>query len=374
MGLVTGTLGVAAFFDSRRFAAASNAFIGVLLFGVLILLVLILGYQMAVDTRVRQTESMRRKIREAAGKVVAARTAGNEQAAVKVSIPNRSALFNRRGVGILLRVFEEMNDNGRAALRELLLRMGYGNFVAKYLEGSDNQDVLVEMVRMVAELGMADKADRVSALLYTYRDNVELQYRAFLTLSRLGSTENLVRVCMDKDFVQTLSFRSLQQILVSYAGNQEQLYADLLNAPDPYVVRICIKRIGTGNMRRLAPLVERWLDSDNMNLLIDTVRTLGALHYVPAAARIATLISHERWEVRGMAVTALSELDGNSYVDQFVQALQDKEWQVRYNAGKALRDVPDKEALRKKVQATGDKYALEMLEYMMQTAEMWRSA
>lgn len=356
--------------DTPRFDQAVRAFAGVLLFGLFVLLVLILGYQVVVDARQRKRNLLRQRVRESVGKVLASR---NPDMVYQITIPDYQSLFDRRGLGVLLRVFEEMNEESRDVLRKMLMRIGYGNYVHKQLS-SEDEDFLTQLVRMVAELHLQDLSGKVSDLLYQYPHNTDLQYHCFLALSRLGATEEMAAVFMDLDFSHALSFRSLEQIMVAFQGSKKDLYAHLLYAPDPYVVRICIKRIGAERYEDLAPECMRWLNNPVMNLQMDAIRTLGQLRYRPAAGQIAAALQSPHWEVRGVAVTALAAIDLADCEDLMIAALQDSEWQVRYNAGTALRGCASLEELVHKVQATQDKFALEMLEYMMQTAEIWGTA
>jgi HEAT repeat protein len=96
---------------------------------------------------------------------------------------------------------------------------------------------------------------------------------------------------------------------------------------------------------------------------------LSTLSYKPVAEKIIALVKHERWEVRSVAVNSLAALGPSDYTDQFVLALQDSEWQVRFNAGSALSKIRDG-TIREKVLATGDKFALDMLEYMTDMVEI----
>jgi HEAT repeat protein len=67
--------------------------------------------------------------------------------------------------------------------------------------------------------------------------------------------------------------------------------------------------------------------------------------------------------VRSIAATALGAIDAARYADRIESALHDGVWQVRYNAAKALCDVPDIDAILLRVEASGDRYAYEILRY-----------
>lgn len=355
---------------TQRISAAANSLIGILLFGLVLMLLLLFGHYVVADIRMRDRTAIKRSLLEAVSQYRKAATP-KEAAAVQVQSP--AALCSRRGIAVLTQTADGLDDDSRAALRAVLLNMGFAKRLDEELNSS-NETYLAEIISLVGDLDLIGLDSRIAALMYTHKNNVDLQFQAFLTLSRLGSRDYIMRVCMDKNFVQSLSFRSLQQVLTSYNGDRTDLYAQLLSAPDPYLVRIAIKQAGLSGFVSLADQVMPWLSSDNYNIQIDAVRTLGLLRYTPAAMQIAPLLRHERWEVRSVAVTAVAAIDVDAFAGQLLHALQDSEWQVRYNAALALQQLPNQAQVKEKVAATGDRFALEMYEYMAHTASLWRKA
>lgn len=353
-----------------RFTAAANSFAIILGCGIVLMLLLVFGYYITDASKTRKKDELKAAILDA---VVRASEAKTPEEAEKVRIAKGRALFDRQGIAMLAQVFDSLNDDGREVLRGILFRMKAAKYINAQMD-STNEDYIVEIIRMIGDLDLVGLDSRIVALMYSYKNNVELQYQGFLALSRLGSRDYIIRICMDKNFVQTLSFRSLQQVLQVYSGDRPDLYAALISSPDPYIIRICIKRIGAEKVESLAPRVVEFLTSKNLNLVIDAVRTLGQLQYQPAAKKLVPLLEDARWEVRSMAVTAIAAIDRDSYESELIKALQDREWQVRYNAASALKDFANMDDIRQKVQQTGDRYALEMLEYMAQANEIWRRA
>lgn len=354
----------------RRMAAAADAFVWVLAFGLVLMLVFVFGYFFSDESKNRKKDSLKIKILDA---VYKANTAKTQQELDAVTLQNARLSFDRQGIAVLSQVYESLNAQGRETLRGILMRSNAVKQLEKQLE-SENEDYLVEIIRLVGDLQLLELDKKVATLIYLHRDNIDLQFQGFLALSRMGSRDNIVNICMDREFAQSLSFRSLQQVVQAYAGDKVELYARLFVSPDPYIVRICVKRVGVEHITELADEVLPFLDSDNFNLVIDAARTLGLLKYAPAAEKIAPLLIDRRWEVRSVAATALGSIDCDTYEKDLVRALQDREWQVRYNAAAVLKDSANIDQVRQDVVATGDRYALEMLEFMTQTNQIWRRA
>ncbi|NLW79316.1 MAG: HEAT repeat domain-containing protein [Ruminococcaceae bacterium] len=290
-----------------------------------------------------------------------------------ISIPGGEKVFGRDRLFILAEVFDEIDDQYKPALRGIVLKMGFREYINKQF-GTNDMEYLILIIRMIGDLELVGMDSRVASLMYTHRGDINLQYQAYLTLAILGSQDHIVHICMDENYVQTLSFRSLQEVLKAYTGDKEELYDILLASPDPFVVRICIKRIGAEGVARLADKVFPYLGNGNFNIVIDAARTLGQLKYQPAAEKLVALLKNDRWEVRSIAVSALAAIDPADYEAPIAEALRDKEWQVRYNAALALSRSPNMDALLEKVKATGDRYAYEALEYVAQANNIFGKA
>jgi hypothetical protein len=280
-----------------------------------------------------------------------------------LSLPvKQRKLLSRNGLIILNELFELGDGPTRQALSVMLHNAKTERLIGRKLNVRKAED-LVLIIRLVGALNLKSLAGKVALILYSRRKNVDLQYQSFMTLSTMGCYEQLVSICRDKGFVHILSFRSLQEVLKAYGGDKAALYRALMQSPDRFIVRICIKRIGLESHVGFAGDVLPYLEADDYNTVIDAARTLGQLRHAPAAPKLIGLLAHDRWEVRSIAATALGAIDAARYADRIESALHDGVWQVRYNAAKALCDVPDIDAILLRVEASGDRYAYEILRY-----------
>lgn len=353
---------------SASFGSMVRVFIMVLLaFVVVLLLILIRTYASTVHSE-KMRKRLTRSIKEATQKAMSAKS--DKQAH---EILSSKEIFTRAGLAVLGDVFAEMDKKDKNKLKTVLLQLDIEKNLAAQLK-SDNEDYLIELIHLTCDLELTSLADAVANAMVTHYDNTDVQYEAFMTLSIFGSYDKIIDICKNKDFVLTLSFRSLQEIIGAYTGNKPALFKALLGSADAYINRVCIKEIGSNGIKELAGEVVPFMDSENINLIMDAVRTLSALKYTDAVEKIRTFLEHERWEVRCVAVTSLAEIEVKSHIDDFVKALQDSEWQVRYNAGSVLSAVPDDEGeIIKKVAATGDNFAIEMMNYMKSLAQLGRA-
>ncbi|MDL2225088.1 HEAT repeat domain-containing protein [Eubacteriales bacterium OttesenSCG-928-M02] len=288
----------------------------------------------------------------------------------RYTVPGLRKPFSRNSLIIFASLMERSDIYEKERIREMMLAMGYEEYVTKQL-GTRDMGYLILMLRMVGELRLEEQADNVKKMLYTHKNETDLQYQGLLTLSVLGAYDSIVSIAMDESFVQSLSFRSLQEIFKSFSGDKEMLYSALLDSPDTFIRRIAIKRIGAEGFTRLADRIIPYLDENNYNVVIDTARSLGQLKAQQAAPDIAELLTHTQWEVRAVAVAALASIDIVRWEKQVVLALSDPEWTVRNNAAAALSKTPYADRILLDVVESGDKYAFEVLKYMMETHGLW---
>ncbi len=270
---------------------------------------------------------------------------------------------SRKGLAILVDLFEGNDEPYEKALRELVIAAGFERVLKRRIKDRNIGDLIIT-IRLVGELKLTVFANDIMKLLYKHKSDIDLQYQGLLSLAQLAGHEQIVHIAQDKNYIQTLSFRSLQEIFKVYDGDKCALYGALLDSPDKFVRRICIKRIGLEGLDGFAPLIHPCLESEDFNTVLDAARTLGQLKYAPAAPKLIELLSHVRWEVRSIAASALSGIDLERYAPQIADVLFDREWQVRYNAAKALAEYSDIDGLLVSVKQSGDKYAYDILQFM----------
>ena len=279
-------------------------------------------------------------------------------------LPPVEDLLGKANISALNELFEVLDEDTENTLKRLLKQLDSTAFISQGLDEKYNDEYLVDLMRIAGSLGIISLANKMTALVKKNRNNIDIVFEALMALAYMNSSKAFIEICMDKKYIKYISFRNLQEIIIAYTGNREALYKRLLSAPDDYVVRICIKRIGSEEITSLVPKTLPFLDNKNYNLIIETLRTISILKYKPAAAKIQKLLKHSHWEVRNAVVKAVASIDLDSYIDSLIEALQDNEWFVRYNAGLALSKAADFKKVRDKVQATNDKFAIEMLDYM----------
>jgi len=229
---------------------------------------------------------------------------------------------------------------------------------------------IILVIRIIGLLRLKQYKSRILQLMTENKDNTELQYMGFLALSMMGMRGDLVRLCAQLEYSKGLSFRSLKEIFAEFSGDKASLYRDLLNSPDAYIRRIAVKNIGDDGIIKLANRLLPQLESEDVNLKHDVVRTLGQLRFGPAGNLIARELDSPNWILRNAAVVALASIDARKYLPRLVQSLKDREWWVRYNCAAELSRYLPADDLLQLLPQLNDRFASEILAYAISERKM----
>ena len=278
---------------------------------------------------------------------------------------------SNRGAIAMTFVVDEISKQQRDRLRALILRdEWYMGHIRKKLRAR-NSDWVGVFTKLTAELQLSVLDEDVLANIYRWPKKADNQEISLLALFMCGSRDKLVALFSDSAFQLILSFRALQELFTCYAGDHEELCRLLIGkSSDSYITRACIREIGSGEMAELAPMVIPFLKSENVNVLIDSIRTLGKLHCMGVTEEIRQYTRHIQWSVRSTAVTALAEMAPENCYEDLLRCLCDPEWWVRFHAAEALYRLPGHPDLMADVQALGDRFAFEMMRYICRRNEL----
>ena len=279
-------------------------------------------------------------------------------------------LCSPKGVDLLCRFLtEEKPTDDDTALLSILRTGKYRSWMRRTLASRDMMlNILV--IRLIGLLRISRFQQQILSLMLKHRENLNLQYTGLLAFSMIGNLDSIMGLCAE-GLTKQLSYRSLKEICANYGGNDKNLlYELLLESQDMYIRRIIVKNIGEEGYTNLADYLLRMLNTEDVNLLCDVIRSLGQLRCGKAGDRIAALISSDNWTLRNVVVVALANIDARAYRAELLEGLRDKEWWVRYNSAHALcAHVPLAE-LEAVIPALDDRFAREILQFAIQETRM----
>jgi len=270
-----------------------------------------------------------------------------------------------RGLQVISETADELSDEAWDVLSSEVGGEWFGKYLRKQLDGR-NMDSIILVVKLIGALKLTQYTSEIVAQVYCYRSVTQMQHIGMLSLCLLGAEKELVAVCRDETIASLLSFRTLEELFRTYTGDRKKLCRILIDtAADLYIRRTCIKAIGEYAYGDLAEMILPYLECKQFNARVDAIRTLGQLKYGPALDRIRAFARDERWEARVVSATALGSYGAENNFDVLLALLCDREWWVRYRAAEALVGYPDHAELVRRVEATNDRFAGEMMRFAL---------
>ena len=284
----------------------------------------------------------------------------------KITLRKIRGIRSQRGIQVLEMISHIVEGLQRTLLLQVVQEDWFSSYLKKVVTGR-NQSAALLAGKLIAQLGITNYGDDIENNLRRWPGSPSVQEICFLVFFMQGAGERLVRILSDPEFDLVLSFRTLQELFSYFPGNRSELYRSLLTcAQDQYVKRACIRGIGMEGYTDMCEMIVPYLSSQNQNIQIETIRTFGRLKYTPVFAQIVTMTQNDKWEVRCAAVDTCAQLDPQHCYDPILKCVCDKEWWVRFHAAEVLVTLPCREKLLDDVQASNDRYAYEMIQYMIE--------
>lgn len=270
-----------------------------------------------------------------------------------------------RGLQVISEVTDELPVDQRDILRAAIEGDAFFQYLKKQVNGSKIDSVIL-VVKLIGSLNITRCIPDVVTQIYCHRNVTQMQHIGLLSLCLLGAEREIISICRDQTIASLLSFRTLEELFSIYTGDREKLCKALVTtAADQYIRRTCVKAIGENGYYGLAEQIMPLLSNNQLNARIDAVRALGRLQYEPARESILALATNERWEMRAVVATALGSFGAASARETLLTLLCDREWWVRYRAAESLLGDPNREELLPLIRKTGDRFALEMMEFAL---------
>jgi hypothetical protein len=120
--------------------------------------------------------------------------------------------------------------------------------------------------------------------------------------------------------------------------------------------------LGMGDYRDAHALLERRLETGDVDLRAAAARALGATQAVECATSLMAALKDAAWPVRAQAARALGRVRAPLATQPLAARLTDSSWWVRHHAAYALMELGEdgQSALRRIVDTSPDAYARDM--------------
>lgn len=279
-------------------------------------------------------------------------------------------LFTPNGIRVLENLVKIIDEDKLEILRKVLSTEKFTKYFRDNLTFK-NKSVALLTTKMTAELKLDGFIPEILTNIKRWENDSEAQQVGLLALCLNGKKKALVELLSHKDFKLEVSFRTMQELIESFNGDKVSLFRELLSRKcDVYIYRACIQSIGNEKIYELAEEVMSFLNSENLNLRISTARALGELKYKPAKEVLLKILPDSDWELTSAIVEALSKISPEDCYETILPFVYHKEWWVRYRTAEILVSLPDNDKLINDIEKSKDKYASEIVEYMLQRKKL----
>jgi hypothetical protein len=158
--------------------------------------------------------------------------------------------------------------------------------------------------------------------------------------------------------------RALVGLLRAFGPGARRLLIEALEAGrlDPALERAAIETLGLSGDRAACAVIERRLQSRDLELRIGAARALGRLRDRESVPALLALLADPEWQARAHAARALGQMRDLETVDALAERLTDRAWWVRRHAAYALERLGPRgrTALHWAARHSPDPYARDM--------------
>lgn len=276
------------------------------------------------------------------------------------------------GLRVLDELTKEFSDVQLSVLRVAVADNAYEEYLKKSIS-SKRYSVAVLTTKLAGEFRLSRFVPEILNNLKKWENHEEAQQLGLLALFLNGSHRELCDLLSNKSFELIVSFRTIQELVESYTGDKESFFKEILSLDcDTYIKRACIQTIGSEGITSLSEQVMDFFESENLNILISTARALGALKYSPAKEKLIKKLANCEWELACAIIDALAKIDPDNCYETILPFVFHKEWWVRYRTAETLVSVSDSERLVADIEKSGDKYAQEIVSYMLERKKLMK--
>lgn len=263
----------------------------------------------------------------------------------------KEMLINR-----LIRCGDDFIETHHAALMNLYEIVGIKAYVQKGL--ASNQVHMKSLAcRYIGELQLENmEADMISLIS---SENNDVTYNVMLALAKLGDMKGLVHILTNDAEHMYLSHRAIIEIISAFKGSKEELFKRTIDLCDDYMKGILIKAIAEDKIEGLSPYYMSYLNSDDKNLRIASIRALCELNNEDDESYIRSKLDDKDWEVRAAAAKGLEKLGTSQSFAALGKTTGDSVWWVRHNAASALILIPGGKEFASRIINGDDKFARE---------------
>lgn len=277
--------------------------------------------------------------------------------------------------------------------REIIIDILYEKILA-----TKNQDMLDSINRIYKELGLIDelasnlkdkrwwivaentrkvgnlKIIELVPIIYKnlHSTNYDVWTSSARALSKMGKNSLLIEFLLENDgSLKRWSVIRIGDMLDDEGEGDLDLMLDSLEEASPLLKGIFIETIGKRKAVKALPIIELYLDSDDVEIRIKALKAIGDIGLTTQEDKILTLMYSDNWIEKVMAIRIVKNSSLQRAIPTLEKLLTNSNWWIRLRAAEALYSfgtigIERLEQIREK---HDDPYARDMAKKVLQDKE-----
>jgi len=188
-------------------------------------------------------------------------------------------------------------------------------------------------------LGIYAVPETVPELVKRLRDQrMEVRYTAARSLGMIGSPQAIEALVEILDQPELLDTPRVLEIVQSMEGQVSGPLKQMLSSPDhqPAAKLLAIDLVGDLRDYSMLDLLHEILNSSDKEKVVRAIKAIGKIAAPQSVEEILNLVHDRSWEVRAQAMKAIGLLEIKEGIPFLVEGMSDRAYWVRRNAADAL--------------------------------------
>ena len=189
----------------------------------------------------------------------------------------------------------------------------------------------------------------------------DVQFQALMALAHIGNTAAMIQALNKIYRLILVNERAFSEILDTFSGDRYELYKNMIHHESDYLVRLCLKGIDRDSAGLLIDDIVSVYRRDSKETRLAGIIAIGRSEKSGKIFLLIDAMKDKEWEIRAMAAKTLGSLTDPDALLPLAKAARDREWWVRQNAVTSILAYPNHEEVLISIAQTGDNYAYDSM-------------
>lgn len=267
---------------------------------------------------------------------------------------------------ILLGILEDRDGETRVRARTIAYYFGFPAACLSMI----NDPLTGNIAIGCRKAGFYQYEDAIPDLLKTLDiASSDTQYQALMALARIGDAAVMIEAFDKIHRLVLVNERTISEILSIFAGDRYRLFREMIHHQSDYLARLSLKAIDRETAIMLIKDILSIYRDGGKEARLACITAIGKSGVSGKVSMLIEAMGDKEWELRAIAAKTLGILTAKIAVKPLARAARDREWWVRQNAVTSILAYPDPGGILASIVQTGDRYAYDSILYALDKAD-----